>query len=279
MEKRALPTRHNFLTEAVQQLLESTSSSTEPTIDSTTLITVTSDEQPDSSFIDYGPSNSNSNSPKPISAEHVARVKIITPVRKRHDKENLDLISDDYYIKRHRKHELDEKKQKNREKERLRHGYYQQSQLVERIKTMDKGLLRSIVSSIRHRGSALIPDMTEEAEEEYLNKLHERLLKDATELLRRYEALGLAKTSTAPPTETEETESLVNPTFHEAVQTEAIRQRARQLATFEKYPSHKSGSSRYSKRHITAFGEKLPPFEFMDFQLPKDIFGHLMNSR
>ncbi|KAL4213242.1 hypothetical protein AB4K20DRAFT_1983411, partial [Rhizopus microsporus] len=55
MEKRALPTRHNFLTEAVQQLLESTSSSTEPTIDSTTLITVTSDEQPDSSFIDYGP--------------------------------------------------------------------------------------------------------------------------------------------------------------------------------------------------------------------------------
>lgn len=191
----------------------------------------------------------------------------------------MDLISDDYYIKRHRKHELDEKKQKNREKERLRHGYYQQSQLVERIKTMDRGLLRSIVSSIRHRGSVLIPDMTEEAEEEYLNKLHERLLKDATELLRRYEALGLAKTSTAPPTETEEIESLVNPTFHEAVQTEAIRQRARQLATFEKYPSHKSGSSRYSKRHITAFGEKLPPFEFMDFQLPKDIFGHLMNSR
>ncbi|RCH81893.1 hypothetical protein CU098_003101, partial [Rhizopus stolonifer] len=272
-----LPTRHNFLTEAVKRLLETgeiDSSTSEPTLDSNTLITVTSDADQVKQYNDTGLIAT----PTPsFPIEHVPVVKLITPIKRAlHDAE-LDLIPDDFYTKRHRRHELEEKKQKNREKERLKHGYYQQNQLVERIKTMDKSSLQSIVSSIRHRTKDESEEKKED-EETYLDTLHERLLKDATELLNRYEALGMSKPTAVVEGIEEFTEREVNPVFHEAVKVEAIRQKARQLSTFDKHVKPKV-SSRRSSRHVTAFGVKLPEFGYADYELPKEILNfRLMNS-
>lgn len=136
-----------------------------------------------------------------LDIEQVPQVTRIKPIPKltkkqieqQEEEEGIDAnhLTEDYYLKRHRRHEKEEKTQKNREKERLRHGYYQQKQLVERIKTMDKSLLQSIVTSIRHR-THYEEGKAEEEEEEYLNDLHCRLLNDAVEHLRRYEVLGLS---------------------------------------------------------------------------------------
>ncbi|CAO3702258.1 unnamed protein product [Rhizopus stolonifer] len=114
MEKRALPTRHNFLTEAVKRLLETdweiNSSTSEPTLDSNTLITVTSDADQVKQYNDTGLVATSTPS---LPIEHVPVVKLITPIKRAlHDAE-LDLIPDDFYTKRHCRHELEEKKQKN----------------------------------------------------------------------------------------------------------------------------------------------------------------------
>ncbi|EIE77869.1 hypothetical protein G6F46_011803 [Rhizopus delemar] len=257
------------------------SSSSEPTIDSNALITVTSDADRLADYKDNGLSAAITPS---LPIEHVPQVRIITPIKRAANKDELDLVPDDYYFKRHRRHELEEKKQKNREKERLRHGYYQQNQLVERIKMMDKSSLQSIVSSIRHRNKdAKETEEEMEDEETYLEILHERLLRDAIELLNRYEALGLSKTTTTIGIEALEDPTPekveVNPEFHEAVKTEAIRQKSRQLTTFNKHPQPTKSSSRRSTRHVTAFGVKLPEFLYADYELPAEILNHrLMNT-
>ncbi|KAI9281189.1 hypothetical protein BY458DRAFT_430217, partial [Sporodiniella umbellata] len=239
----------------------------EPSIDGTTLVTVTSDASLLKEYEQTGGGGEADSPPGVI--EHQAVFKVISPVKRGlmssetfYDEDGEGAIPDDFYYKRHRRHELEEKKQKNREKERLKHGYYQQNQLVERIKTMDKSSLQSIVSSIRHR-----TQIEDEEDERYLDILHERLLKDATELLNRYEALGLSKTSV----NVEEEPTEINPDFHQAVQVEAIRQKARQLSTFNKH-TKSTLSSRRSSRHVSAFGVKLPDFTYKDFELPHEFF-------
>ncbi|KAI8374910.1 hypothetical protein BD560DRAFT_393546 [Blakeslea trispora] len=288
MGKRELPTRHNFLTETVKNLLEPNNTSTEPLIDGKSVITVTPDQKTLSKYEHHPPSNSDPS----IVIEHTPQVRIIEPiVRKRQHKsttEANEMITDEYYLKRHRRHEMDEKKQKNREKERLKHGYYQQKQLVERIKTMDKSHLQSIVSSIRHR-----THHNEEAiEEEYLNDLHHRLLKDALDHLRRYEVLGLCNQKETSHMIEEEhllqqpqelvdttdlspalTESHKEMQFHKSLQLEAKKQRQIQMKSFSGHSTLHSDTtgSRRSTRRVIAFGQKLPEFEPQEFELPEHI--------
>jgi hypothetical protein len=233
-------------------------------------------------------------SPEPPNIiEHVPQVKIINPITKKSaPSAEDDLISDEYYLKRHRKHEMDEKKQKNREKERLRHGYYQQKQLVERIKTMDKSLLQSIVSSIRHRThkdqeeeeSTLLDIEVEE--ETYLEELHDRLLRDALEHLKRYEVLGLSNNKDIiveeDPLESsaalsQSTSAIAEPSqFQKAIKTEAKKQRERQIKSFSGHPAFVGNSNRHqgtrrSTRRVLAFGQRLPEFDTQEFVLPSYI--------
>ncbi|CAO3623566.1 unnamed protein product [Cunninghamella blakesleeana] len=81
---------------------------------------------------------------------------------------------------------MEEKKQKNREKEKLEHDLYQQLQLVDKLKTIDKSTLASIVNSLRHQRNN--PQLTVD-----LDQLQSTLLQEAREQLYRYEQLGLGR--------------------------------------------------------------------------------------
>ncbi|KAK4511218.1 uncharacterized protein ATC70_012432 [Mucor velutinosus] len=273
--KRELPTRHNFLTEAVQSYLESKNATTGPTFDMRTILTVTSD----ASSIQHFEYHENPAQEPPSIIEHMPHVKVIEPIisAKKTKKAVIvddDIIDDEYYLKRHRRHELDEKKQKNREKERLKHGYYQQKQLVERIKTMDKNLLRSIVSSIRHR-THKNEDMSEEEEEKYLEDLHTSLLREAQEHLDRYETLGIGKSEEEPDQAAAMDQTpTISDEFTQALKTEEKLQRQRQIRSFSGRAVFTGAvasarGSRRSTRNIIAFGQLLPPFEIVEFELPK----------
>lgn len=251
-----------------------------------TMLTVTSD----ASLIDhfqYHESPAQEQQP-PSVIEHTPHIKVIEPItstkKTRKDSSSSskttthddDMIDDEYYLKRHRRHELDEKKQKNREKERLKHGYYQQKQLVERIKTMDRNLLRSIVSSIRHR-THKNEGMSEEEEERYLEDLHTSLLREAQEHLDRYETLGIGKSEEEPADQAAAADSTpaISDEFTQALKAEERLQRQRQIRSFSGRAVFTGAvasarGSRRSTRNITAFGQLLPPFEIVEFELPKE---------
>ncbi|KAI9285408.1 hypothetical protein BC943DRAFT_265479, partial [Umbelopsis sp. AD052] len=92
---------------------------------------------------------------------------------------------DEAYLRRHRKHEMAEKKLKNREKERLRYDMQQQMRLVDRLKNMNRtNLLATLSSRLRRDGIG-------ELDEAEIKSLHQRMIREAEELLMRYEALGL----------------------------------------------------------------------------------------
>jgi hypothetical protein len=265
----------------------------EPLIDSRTIITVTDDKQLIKEYQYY-----DIPSPEPPSIiEQIPQVKIINPITKKSTKSTAqeadDLITDEYYLKRHRKHEMDEKKQKNREKERLRHGYYQQKQLVERIKAMDKSLLQSIVSSIRHRThkdqqeeESSSSSLDIEVEHAYLEELHDRLLRDALEHLKRYELLGLSNNKEIVLVEEDHIEMpalsqsstiVTEPSqFQQALKTEAKKQRERQIKSFTGHPTFvgetRQQGARRSTRRVIAFGQKLPEFDTQEFVLPSYLF-------
>ncbi|GAN11537.1 hypothetical protein MAM1_0671c11103 [Mucor ambiguus] len=241
-----------------------------------TILTITSDV---SSLKHFQYHESPAQEPPSI-IEHTPHIKVIKPIAstkktKKDDTTDNDIIDDEYYLKRHRRHELDEKKQKNREKERLKHGYYQQKQLVERIKTMDRNLLRSIVSSIRHR-THKNEDMSEEEEERYLEDLHTSLLREAQEHLDRYETLGIGKSEEEPDQAAAVDQTpAISDEFIQALKTEERLQRQRQIrsfsgrAVFTGAVANTRGSRR-STRNITAFGQLLPPFEIVEFELPEE---------
>lgn len=92
---------------------------------------------------------------------------------------------DETYLRRHRKHEMAEKRVKNREKEQLRYGMHQQMRYVERLKSMNRtNLLATLSSRLRRDGIG-------ELDEAEVKSLHQRMIREAEELLMRYEALGL----------------------------------------------------------------------------------------
>jgi hypothetical protein len=97
----------------------------------------------------------------------------------------MEDTDDEAYLRRHRKHEMAEKKLKNREKERLRYDMQQQMLLVERLKNMNRTNLLAMLSSRLRR------DGIGELDEAEIKSLHQRMIREAEELLMRYEALGL----------------------------------------------------------------------------------------
>ncbi|KAI8976805.1 hypothetical protein BDB01DRAFT_727260, partial [Pilobolus umbonatus] len=265
------------------------SASSEPTIDIHSILTVTTNTSLIKQYQDTGLVP-----PQPLPVlDHEPIFKVITPVfrKKLTEAEEKEAIPDEYYIKRHRRYEMEEKKQKNREKERLRHGYYQQLQLVDRIKTMDRSLLQSIVSSIRHRNKSLNDKETEietseGCEDEYLSQLHQLLLNDAEEHLQRYEALGLVKPSHHKQHEYDSDTNTIPsispspppPTkFQESLQMEQTKPKKKEFSTFNKeedVSKQVPTGSRRSDRRVKVFGVSLPNFTSKEFSLPIDILDY-----
>ncbi|KAI8337602.1 hypothetical protein BC941DRAFT_425725 [Chlamydoabsidia padenii] len=304
--KRALPVRHSFLTDAVSTVLDSQSVQV-PQIDGRTILKL----DQDISSCDIHPEPSNTSStfdlPQPIFR--------ILPQRRSIKKKNSVAISDDYYLARHRKHEMEEKKQKNREKERLEHEFYQQKQLVERLTTLDKSTLLSIVSSITKDHHSTMPPAD-------LDRLHQTLLQDAREQLYRYEKLGLGRkrgqgftvsaqmittdrshspplsnskystikipaslsssshTTTRKPIsiKTETSATMDNNSNHH--NNRKLTKEASVLAHFQSHGHRSAGAGkRKSLRTAIAFGEKIPTMNDTEFELPLDLFGDMMDKR
>ncbi|KAG0240309.1 hypothetical protein BGX31_002061 [Mortierella sp. GBA43] len=125
------------------------------------------------------------------------------------DSDQEEILTDEVYEKRHKKHEMAEKKFKNREKEKLRHAMYQQQLVVEKLRHIEINRLmpisafRSLQKTVEQEQQHLkesgsgTEDGTQHApislaaarimQDEY----HRRLLREAEENLRRYEQLGL----------------------------------------------------------------------------------------
>ncbi|GBC03347.1 hypothetical protein RclHR1_05080013 [Rhizophagus clarus] len=91
-------------------------------------------------------------------------------------------ISDVAYEKRHRKHELAEKKLRNREREKLAYERYQQQLAVEKLRNTDSKSLIS-VAALRNK------DATNDASK--LQIAHQKLLKEAEDTLAIYDSFGL----------------------------------------------------------------------------------------
>ncbi|CAO3609569.1 unnamed protein product [Cunninghamella echinulata] len=177
-QKRELPVRHSFLTDVVNSALDAQSKPTIPQIDSSTLIKITPTI---SNCIDNGEPE-----PIPLPSEDITPNFHVLPKRPPLKFKHSDPINEDFYQIRHKKHEMEEKKQKNREKERLEHDLYQQIQLVDKLKAVDKSTLASIVKSLKHQRNT--PHLSVD-----LDQLHSTLLQEAREQLYRYEQLGLGR--------------------------------------------------------------------------------------
>lgn len=94
---------------------------------------------------------------------------------------NEEDLSEAAYERRHRKHELLEKRSKNREKEKLAHERLKLAEEIEQLQTMDYYHLLPI-AALRGR--------TEANNVEAAEHLRQRLLKEAQETMQRYIALG-----------------------------------------------------------------------------------------
>ncbi|CAO3592775.1 unnamed protein product [Absidia cylindrospora] len=354
--KRALPARHSFLTEAVSSVLDSQSKVQLPQVDSRTILKLDQDISYCTIHGEPTPSLQASSDTQPIFR--------ILPQRRPTKTKNSIPLSDDYYTARHRKHEMEEKKQKNRERERLEHELYQQQQLVERLKTLDKSTLASIVSSLRsvNNNSPQLPSLSStytSMTTNELERLHQTLLQDAREQMYRYEQLGLGRkrgqgfaVSTAqprissakmetdhhpgpskakshhesgenvalaasqstppqsrspPPSPPSSTSSCsTSPYTKKAIPSaqpstssplpsslsttrtkpssrlESHERNTREsivLAHFKAHGHRPSGGKRKSLRTAIAFGEKIPAMDEIEFKLPDDVFGDLMQKR
>lgn len=223
--------------------------------------------------------------------------------------------SDEAYLKRHRKHELAEKKLKNRERERLAHELYQQQLTVERLRNMDRGNLLSIATALRRA------DGLPQKEAEDIDALHRRLLREAEDQLKRYEMLGLGDKRRTGITVTVEQRSGSDGGYTSAGEAEggpaagsgkryggarhegagaapATRKRSLGSTVSEGSTEHTTPVSkrtitksflqpkttlapggRKSSRVALAFGQRLPFMPKREFRLPERVFGELMSDR
>ncbi|KAG9294478.1 hypothetical protein G9A89_001983, partial [Geosiphon pyriformis] len=88
------------------------------------------------------------------------------------------------YEKQHRKHELAEKKLKNRELERLTYERYQQKLAVEKLRNMEMNRLIPVAALRSDKESSSI-------NANGLELMHKKLLREAEDTLKRYDELGL----------------------------------------------------------------------------------------
>ncbi|CAG8665754.1 8168_t:CDS:2, partial [Gigaspora rosea] len=227
--------------------------------------------------------------------------------------------SDAIYEKRHRKHELAEKKLKNREREKLEYERYQQQLAVEKLRNTDSKSLISI-AALRSQ------DSTSDASK--LETVHKKLLKEAEDQLARYDSLGLGgkkrkadviinnisniggenkvteepenkkarlrvprRTSNTNPdevltasskneTSTRITRSRKNKDEKPVDEIKIINNKPTKSTENVTKMNHKKNNTK-STRSALAFGYKVPvkPFVKRDFSLPVSIFGEMMNER
>ncbi|OZJ05096.1 hypothetical protein BZG36_01353 [Bifiguratus adelaidae] len=188
--------------------------------------------------------------------------------------------SDEAYLKRHHKHQLAEKKLKNREKERLAHEVYQHQVALERLRNMDRRQLSLLTSTLRTSdGRTPRPDEME--------SLHRSLLLEAEEQLARYQQLGFGdkRRREREPlrekavVETPVAERVLTPPV-ESVKETSVKKTAKSRddkPVFPKTPESKG--SRKSARAAMAFGTRLPPMDEVDFELPDKDFGAMLAKR
>ncbi|CAM0137749.1 unnamed protein product [Umbelopsis sp. WA50703] len=222
-----------------------------------------------------------------------------------------EATDDETYLRRHRKHEMAEKRMKNREKEQLRYDMHQQIRHVERLRSMDRtNLLATISSQLRRDGIG-------ELDEAEVKSLHQRMIREAEELLMRYEALGLLSgkqkieytTISAPKYDAHRSNdskpvipsSPPPPTSPIALTTSPIKtkcQPRKRIKLADKDDVTQAGSSQSSrskKKKSSAlqtqdkpgkgrpkkvpFAQSTPAISNREFSLPADEFGEMMLKR
>ncbi|KAI7882481.1 hypothetical protein K492DRAFT_235980, partial [Lichtheimia hyalospora FSU 10163] len=307
LQKRALPPRHSFLTEAVEIALQKQQQVPKPQLDSNTILIVTNDEN---AFVNFEEKEQLPASAVLGDKELVPSIKPSftvfekPPRRQKRAGEiaiaDVEPIPEEYYLRRHRKHEKEEKKQKNREKEKLQHEMYQQQQFVERIRHTDKSIVMAIATAICQQQQQPLPNV---------DSLYRQVLHDAEEQLARYEMLGLALTrkprnpsnngavTTTTPTIsnqhypppstsiTQLSDSSLSPALSLISQSSSASQTSSHnvsptISKKSTSPNPKSSRSvRRSVRNTLAFGHRIPMMQESEFQLPYEKFGYLMERR
>ncbi|KAG2175612.1 hypothetical protein INT43_001259 [Umbelopsis isabellina] len=194
-QKREMPSRHSLLADvAIADLEEELTKASKRQFSGNTTLHVSSDPNIlkgcdlfNDSLEDIIP-QSKSELQSDIKVPSYKLIDHKIPPASRRTIKNLvvnETTDDETYLRRHRKHELGEKRVKNREKEQLRYDMHQQIRHVERLKSMDRtNLLATISSQLRRDGIG-------ELDEAEVKSLHQRMIREAEELLMRYEALGL----------------------------------------------------------------------------------------
>ncbi|CAG8620098.1 5328_t:CDS:10, partial [Cetraspora pellucida] len=185
--------------------------------------------------------------------------------------------SDATYEKRHRKHELAEKKLKNREREKLEYERYQQQLAVEKLRNTDS---KSLISIAALRSN----DSTSDASK--LETVHKKLLKEAEDQLARYDSLGLGGKK-------RKADAIINNSINIVGESKIIEEPENKKARLriprrisnanpdEAFTPTMPTGSRKSTRSALAFGYKVPikPLVKKDFSLPVSIFGEMMSER
>ncbi|KAI8140533.1 hypothetical protein BJV82DRAFT_220870 [Fennellomyces sp. T-0311] len=275
-QKRALPPRHSFLTEAVELALQKQSAKWEPDIDASTVLCITNETHHDE------PSD-------PVPEYNVPTIKPVFTVADKPPRRprirsqpnvpitEIEPVPEDFYLKRHRKHEKEEKKLKNREKERLQHEMYQQQQFVERVRHTDKSIIMAIATALRQQqGNAdeSLPDV---------DVLYRQVLHDAEEHLQRYEMLGLARKSRKEETKSPPMTTNTSPSPPPAAAPPPV-ETAESAPAFRTFYTNAAANAapkgaRRSARNILAFGQRIPSMRECDFHLPMDVYGGMMEQR
>ncbi|KAI8391822.1 uncharacterized protein BYT42DRAFT_611006 [Radiomyces spectabilis] len=281
--KRALPTRHNFLTDAVRIVLERLAAEpAEQGLNTSTILHITDNEK---ELVKCENHHDTMNEPDSAPVLPVMPSFKLAPnyrllCNKPSTMEALpEPLPEDFYIRRHRKHELEEKKQKNREKERLQHEFYQQQQMVQRIKTLDKGTLKSIVSSLRHRMED-VAQTGANLEAIDLDVVHEQLLKDAEDYLHRFEMLGLNRARPPVPPSihpSSETHQKFSPSTSSPLPSGTDTTKSKSAPAPAEPPT--ATPKRRGGRSSVAFGKTVPSMKPSEFLLPDKPFAAMMDER
>ncbi|KAL1923092.1 uncharacterized protein VTP21DRAFT_9468 [Calcarisporiella thermophila] len=188
-QKRVLPPRRGFLANALLSHLEEELPPDADPITHQDVLFVVGDEEEGKRLLELCELDENCSeyAPGGPSAEiEVPKFRVLSPSElalppagSAHATAYED-TSNEVYARRHRKHELFEKKLKNRERERLAHERYRQQLAVEKLRNMIEANRLLPMAAFR---------MAEDRERER-HEAQRQLLREAEGLLRRYEDLG-----------------------------------------------------------------------------------------
>ncbi|KAL1917739.1 uncharacterized protein VTP21DRAFT_3573 [Calcarisporiella thermophila] len=225
-------------------------------------------------------------------------------------KPELEDISDDAYLKRHRRYERAAKMAKNRERERLAHERYRQKLEVEKLRNMVEANQLLPMAAFR----------TAEGERERKRLEYQRhLLREAEDTLRRMDELGYGnreekeqgrnveeenrplagdekenedrggkkdegadriKRKRSNSSAGRRTAAVSSPvSVSNLLSPRSIHSRSRPHLTTFKHSTPQLSGGRKSSRLVIAFGARLPQMPESDFFLPEHEFGDAMRAR